>query len=172
MELSGEYDTVISKLGTGGRSRPPLGYVTADFEHILDTVDAIDDGTKSRDRRKFAKRHGRTLGFSTLIASAIVIRATMLVPFTPLLLLAWFIILGLVLWSALPARNVITSQYSEQEFSGSLFGIMLTAGSLGGAAVPLLFGVAAEQFGLGTAFSLISCVSILGALAFLVLVSV
>lgn len=109
----------------------------------------------------------RTLGFVAMALSTVVLGATTLVPLVLIALFAWFFILGVVLWAALPAMNAITSQYSEQAFSGSLFGVMLTAGSLGGAIGPLLFGVAAEQFGLGAAFPLVASVSAIGALAFL-----
>ncbi len=63
--------------------------------------------------------------------------------------------------------NAITSAYSERGFSGSLFGVMLTAGSLGGAAGPLLFGAVAERVGIGAAFPLVAVVSAGGALVFL-----
>jgi hypothetical protein len=44
---------------------------------------------------------------------------------------------------------------------------MLTAGSIGGAGGPLVFGVAAEEFGLRAAFPVVAGVSVVGALAFL-----
>lgn len=111
----------------------------------------------------------RSLGFVTMVVSTIILGATTFIPLVPVALFAWFFLLGVVLWAAIPAMNAITSQYSEQEFSGSLFGVMLTAGSLGGAGGPLLFGVAAERFGLGAAFPLVASVSIIGAVAFLVM---
>jgi FSR family fosmidomycin resistance protein-like MFS transporter len=111
----------------------------------------------------------RKLGFAAMMGSTIVLAATALSPPIPLALFAWFFLLGIVLWAAIPTMNAITSQYSEQEFSGSLFGVMLTAGSLGGAGGPLLFGAAAERFGLGTAFPMVASVSVIGAVAFLVI---
>jgi FSR family fosmidomycin resistance protein-like MFS transporter len=111
----------------------------------------------------------RKLGFAAMMGSTIVLAATALIPPIPLALFAWFFLLGIVLWAAIPTMNAITSQYSEQEFSGSLFGVMLTAGSLGGAGGPLLFGAAAERFGLGTAFPMVASVSVIGAVAFLVI---
>ena len=92
---------------------------------------------------------------------------TAIVPLVPIALFAWFFLLGVAMWAALPAMNAITSQYSERGFSGSLFGVMLTAGSLGGAIGPLLFGVTAERFGLGAAFPLVALISAGGAVAFL-----
>lgn len=109
----------------------------------------------------------RTLGFGALAVSTVLLGLTAVVPLVPIALFAWFFLLGVAMWAALPAMNAITSQYSEREFSGSLFGVMLTAGSLGGALGPLLFGVAAERFGLGAAFPLIAVISAIGAVAFL-----
>ncbi|EMA46979.1 MFS transporter [Halococcus saccharolyticus] len=109
----------------------------------------------------------RTLGFGALATSTVVLGATAVVPLVPVVLFVWFFLLGVAMWAALPAMNAITSQYSERGFSGSLFGVMLTAGSLGGAIGPLLFGVAAERFGLGAAFPLVAVVSAAGAVAFL-----
>ena len=109
----------------------------------------------------------RTLGFGALAVSTLLLGLTAVVPLVPIALFAWFFLLGIAMWAALPAMNAITSQYSEREFSGSLFGVMLTAGSLGGALGPLLFGVAAERFGLGAAFPLIAVISASGAVAFL-----
>ena len=111
----------------------------------------------------------RMLGFATMAVSTVALGASALIPPVPLVLGVWFFFLGVVIWAALPALNAITSQYSEREFSGSLFGVMLTAGSLGGAASPLLFGVAAERFGMGAAFPMVSGVSAIGAVAFLAL---
>ena len=109
----------------------------------------------------------RALGFGALAISTVTLSLTAIVPLVPIVLFAWFFLLGAVMWAALPAMNAITSQYSERGFSGSLFGVMLTAGSLGGAIGPLLFGVAAERFGLGAAFPLVAVISAGGAVAFL-----
>ncbi|MEF8842987.1 MAG: MFS transporter [Haloarculaceae archaeon] len=109
----------------------------------------------------------RTLGIAAMVASAVGLAGTALVPPVALALFVWFFVLGVVMWAALPAMNAITSAYSERGFSGSLFGVMLTAGSLGGAGGPLLFGAAAERFGMGAAFPLIAVVSAAGALVFL-----
>jgi len=108
-----------------------------------------------------------TFGFITMTISAIVLGSTVLIPLASLSLFVWFFLLGVVLWAAVPTMNAITSEYSEQTFSGSLFGVLVTAGSLGGAAGPLLFGIAAERFGLGAAFPLVAGISIFGAVAFL-----
>jgi len=109
----------------------------------------------------------RTLGAAAMAASTVVLAATALIPPLPIALLAWFFVVGAVTWAALPAMNAITAQYSDRGFSGSLFGVMLTAGSLGGAGGPLLFGVATERFGMGVAFPLVATVSAVGAAVFL-----
>ena len=41
------YDDVVSKLEISDRTRLRLQNVTTDFEQLLDTVEAIDGGTKS-----------------------------------------------------------------------------------------------------------------------------
>jgi MFS family permease len=109
----------------------------------------------------------RTLGVAAMVASALALAGTALVPPVGVVLVAYFFLTGAVVWAALPALNAITSAYSERGFSGSLFGVMLTAGSLGGAVGPLLFGAAAERFGMGTAFPLVAVVSAAGAVVFL-----
>jgi MFS family permease len=110
-----------------------------------------------------------TLGVAAMGASAVGLAGTALVPPVGVLLFAYFFLVGVVMWAALPAINAITSAYSERGFSGSLFGVMLTAGSLGGAAGPLLFGAVAERFGMGAAFPMVAIVSAAGAVIFLAL---
>ena len=109
----------------------------------------------------------RTLGVAAMVGSALALAGTALVPPVALALIVWFFITGVVVWAALPALNAITSAYSERGFSGSLFGVMLTAGSLGGAVGPLLFGAVAERVGMGAAFPLVAVVSAAGAVVFL-----
>lgn len=109
----------------------------------------------------------RRLGVAAKVATAVALAGTALLPSVPLALAAWFFLIGIVMWAAMPVLNAITSQYSKAEFSGSLFGVMLTAGSLGGAVGPLLFGIAAERFGMDAAFPLIAVVSAVAAVAFL-----
>lgn len=111
----------------------------------------------------------RVLGVTTMTGSMIAIGATPVIPAVPLALFGWFFLIGLMLWAAVPAMNALISQYSQEEFSGSLFGVMLTAASLGGAGGPLLFGVVAEQFGLGAAFPIVGGVCAVAVAAFLFL---
>lgn len=110
-----------------------------------------------------------TLGVAAMAASAVALAGTALVPPVGVVLFAYFFLVGVVMWAALPAINAITSAYSQRGFSGSLFGVMLTAGSLGGAAGPLLFGAVAERFGMAVAFPMVALVSVAGAVAFLAL---
>lgn len=110
-----------------------------------------------------------TLGFVLMVVSAVMLTATSFVPSIPLVLFAWFFVLGTVLWAVIPLVNAVASQYSEQEFSGSLFGVLLTAASLGGAVGPLLFGIVANRFGLAAAFPAVAGVTGIGAMAFLAL---
>ena len=109
----------------------------------------------------------RALGAVALAASAVVIALTAVVPTEPIVLTAWFFLLGLVMYAAYPAMNALTSSYSDRAFSGSLFGVMLTAGSLGAAIGPVGLGVVAERFSMAVAFPLIAVTSVLGVVAFL-----
>ncbi len=111
----------------------------------------------------------RALGSGVLALSAMALAVTAAVPDAPLALTAWFFLLGVILYAAFPAMNALTSAYASREFSGSLFGVMLTAGALGGAGGPLLVGVVAERLGLVAAFPLIAAVSVAGLVAFLAL---
>lgn len=47
MELNGEYGDIIGKLDTDGSERPAVASATEDFGRLLDTIEAIDGGTKS-----------------------------------------------------------------------------------------------------------------------------
>ncbi len=109
----------------------------------------------------------RWLGFGLMASAMAIFGATAVIPPEPILLVVWFFLLGAIVWAAVPTMNAITSSYSERSFSGSLFGVMLTAGSIGGAGGPLVFGIAAEEFGLRAAFPVVAGVSVVGALAFL-----
>lgn len=111
----------------------------------------------------------RRLGVGVLVLSAAALAATATVPSIPLVLTAWFFVLGVILYAAFPALNAMTSAYADRDFSGSLFGVMLTAGALGGAGGPLLVGVVAERIGLMAAFPLIAAVSVAGIVSFLAL---
>ena len=47
MELAGDYDSIVGKLASASGEREELRTVMADLERLLETVDAIDGGTKS-----------------------------------------------------------------------------------------------------------------------------
>jgi len=130
----------------------------------------VGGGVSSLGAGHLADRVNRkAMGTVVLVATGAGLAATAVVPPGALVVYAWFFLLGLVMYAIFPVINAITTQYSEREFSGSLFGLMLTAGSLGGAAGPLAFGWLAEVAGIGVAFPAIAGVSVLGALVFLLL---
>ncbi|MDY6818458.1 MAG: MFS transporter [Halobacteriales archaeon] len=105
----------------------------------------------------------RLLGIAAFLASTVLLGTTHLIPATGVLIFAWFFVLGATIYAALPAINALTSSYADRNSSGSLFGIMLTAGSLGGAGGPLLFGVLANRLGLSLAFPAIGAIGLIGA---------
>lgn len=111
----------------------------------------------------------RRAGATALLISAVLVAATALVPARSELLVGWFFLLGLVLYSVGPMKNALTSAYSERESSGSLFGVMLSASSLGGVISPILLGTVAERIGWVVTFPAIALVSIVGAAAFFAL---
>ncbi|MFB6300269.1 MAG: MFS transporter [Halobacteriales archaeon] len=111
----------------------------------------------------------RLLGTAAFLASTVLLGTTHLIPTTGVLVFVWFFVLGATIYAALPAINALTSNYADRDSSGSLFGIMLTAGSLGGAGGPLLFGVLANRLGLSLAFPAIGAIGLVGAGAMLLL---
>lgn len=110
-----------------------------------------------------------TAGVLIFGLSALVIGGTVLIPPRPGAMLGWFFVLGIVTYSVSPMKNAITSSYSERGFSGSLFGLMVSASSIGGALGPLVLGASADRFGWGLTFPAIGLISLVGILAFLVL---
>lgn len=106
------------------------------------------------------------LGVAAMGVSAVALALTVFIPATPALLLGWFLLVGAAMYAAYPAMNAIISARSEDEFSGSLFAIMLTAGSLGGAVGPGLFGFVVEAVGMGLAFPGIAAAGLVAALLF------
>lgn len=119
-----------------------------------------------------ADRFDRTyVGVATLLVAAVLFAITYVIP-ENMILLAWFFVLGAAVYATMPAVNALTSAYSEREFSGSLFGIMLSAASLGGAAGPLAFGIVANRVGMAIAFPMIAIVSVVAAVAFIVMLRV
>lgn len=80
-----------------------------------------------------------------------------------------FFAIGVSMYGALPVKNAMISQYAEQEFSGSLFGMTQTTGALGSATGPALFGYLATEYGMAIAYPLIAVVSVLVAVVYLLL---
>lgn len=120
-----------------------------------------------------ADRFDRTAAGALIFGvSMLLLGATSLIPAIPGALLGWFFLLGIVLYAVTPLKNALIASYSEQAFSGSLFGLMVTASSLGRATGPVFFGVAAEQFGWLLTFPAIGLVSLAGVVVFLALARV
>lgn len=108
----------------------------------------------------------RTLGVAAALATAPLFGLTWLVPSSLVLLSGWFFLIGLVMYVQAPTMNAITAEYTDADSSGALFGLMTTAGALGSAAAPTLFGVLSTRFDTGTAFAAIGVVCVVAAVAF------
>lgn len=111
----------------------------------------------------------RLQGFAAFALSAVGLAAMPLIESDGAVLFGWFFLLGLALFATGPAKNALASSYSERSFSGSVFGVMMTAGAAGSAGGSLVFGLVAEAIGVRTAFPLVAVVGVLGATVFLVL---
>lgn len=103
----------------------------------------------------------------TFLGAGILVAATFLVPPSVALLFAWFALLGVAVYASLPVVNTLASEYSEREFSGSLFGVVQTASALGGTVSPVLFGALASRIGILRTFPLIAVVSLVAGLGFI-----
>jgi FSR family fosmidomycin resistance protein-like MFS transporter len=108
----------------------------------------------------------RKLGVAAALATAPLFGLTWLVPSSLVVLSGWFFLIGLVMYVQAPAMNAITAEYTDADSSGALFGLMTTAGALGSAAAPTLFGVLSTRFDTGTAFAAIGVVCVVAAVAF------
>lgn len=114
---------------------------------------------------RFNRLHLLTVAF---LGAGGLIAATGLVPASMVVLFGWFFLLGVAVYASLPVVNTLTSEYSEREFSGSLFGIVQTASALGGTISPVLFGALASRIGILRTFPLIAVVCVVAGLGFLV----
>lgn len=127
-------------------------------------------GVASLGAGNLADRFDRTAAGALIFGlSAALLAVTALVPPSAGAMLGWFLVLGLVLYAVSPMKNALTAGYAEESYSGSLFGIMLSASSLGGALGPVLLGVVAERVGWLVTFPAIGLVAVVGAGAFLLL---
>jgi MFS family permease len=104
----------------------------------------------------------------TFLGTGGLIVATAFVPASVVVLFGWFFLLGVAVYASLPVVNTLASEYSEREFSGSLFGIVQTASGLGGAISPVLFGELASRIGIRSTFPFIAVVCFVAGLGFLV----
>lgn len=118
------------------------------------------------------------LGLAAALSTALLLGGTLVVgPLsgtvgqTPLLviLLGWFFLLGVAMYAIVPVKNAIISGVSEEEFSGSLFGVTQTGSALGSTTGPALFGFLAERTSIALAYPAIAAASVLLALVFLAL---
>lgn len=140
------------------------------LSNLVFFVMLVGAGAASLGAGRLADRVDRIwLAVAAMTASAVMLAATVFVPADPLLLVGWFFVLGVTMYAVYPALNAITSARSERAFSGSLFAVTLTAGSLGGAAGPTLFGYLAAELGMELAFPAIAGMGVAGAALFLVL---
>jgi FSR family fosmidomycin resistance protein-like MFS transporter len=140
------------------------------LSNLVFFVMLVGAGIASLGAGRLADRVDRVwLGVAAMAASAVMLAGTVFVPAEPLLLVGWFFVVGVTMYAVYPALNAITSARSEREFSGSLFAVTLTAGSLGGAAGPTLFGYLAAELGMERAFPAIAGMGVAAAVLFLVL---
>lgn len=109
---------------------------------------------------------GRLLA-ATFFASGALIVATLVLPRSPVALVAWFLVIGGAVYAGLPVMNTLTSQFSTEGSSGSLFGVVQTASAVGSAGAPVLFGGIATAYGIGAAFPAIAAVSVVGGVVLL-----
>lgn len=118
------------------------------------------------------------LGLAAAVATAVLVGATLLIgqlfgelPFELLLVVlsVWFAIIGVLMYASYPIKNAMVSEKADEEYSGSLFGIIQTASALGSATGPALFGVLATRWGVIAAFPAIAAVSVVLAVLFLLL---
>lgn len=98
---------------------------------------------------------------ATFLIAAIGIAITTVVPVGLIILILWFFLLGILVYAALPVVNTLASHYSNDENSGSLFGIIQTASALGGVISPLVFGAIATQYGISLAFPAVAAVGMI-----------
>lgn len=89
------------------------------------------------------------LATGAFVVSGLVLAGTVLVPTSVFVYYLWFFLIGAAVYAGLPVLNALISQYADRGFSGSLFGVMMTASAIGNAVSPILFGALATEFGIG-----------------------
>lgn len=108
-----------------------------------------------------ADRYDRyRLAAGAFLLAATALAVTAFVPAGPLVLGAWFFLLGVAVYAALPVVNTLVSQHARREFSGGLFGVVQTASALGSAASPAIFGAVAGVAGVGATLPAAAVVAI------------
>ncbi|WP_255194227.1 MFS transporter [Natronobeatus ordinarius] len=120
------------------------------------------------------------LGAGAAVATAVLVGGTLLVarvlgglPFelVVVVLALWFAAIGVMMYASYPVKNALVSERADEEYSGSLFGVIQTASAIGSASGPALFGVLATQWGVVAAFPAIAGVSVVLALLFVALLA-
>lgn len=112
---------------------------------------------------------GAALATTVLIATTVFLpRVTVDLPSTVLigLLVVWFLLIGAMMYANYPVKNALISERSNEDHSGSLFGVIQTGSSIGSASGPALFGLLATEWGVIAAFPAIAGVGLLLAALF------
>jgi MFS family permease len=109
----------------------------------------------------------RWLGAGASGATAVLFVLTGAVPSRLPVLVGWFFLIGIVMYVQAPVMNAMTADVSSPSSSGSLFGVMATAGALGSAAAPAVFGVVATVASDRVAFQFIGVLGIVVTVVFL-----
>jgi MFS transporter, FSR family, fosmidomycin resistance protein len=111
-----------------------------------------------------------TLGLVAGVGTASLVAATVLVPMMAetvvswlllVILSIWFFVIGAVMYACVPVKNALISEEAEQEYSGSLFGIVQTSSATGSAIGPSLLGAIATNWGVAAAYPAIAGISLL-----------
>jgi MFS transporter, FSR family, fosmidomycin resistance protein len=111
-----------------------------------------------------------TLGVVAGVGTAILVAATLLVPTVAgtatswillIVLSLWFFAIGAVMYACVPVKNALISEEAEQQYSGSLFGVVQTSSAAGSAIGPSLLGAVATNWGVAAAYPAIAAISLL-----------
>lgn len=104
----------------------------------------------------------RILGSCSFAATAVVVTVLVFLSVPRLVLIPLFVVLGVVLYAVFPVVNVIAAEVSTPSQSGSLFGVVQTAASIGAAIGPFIVGVVADTTTLRMGFLATIGVGLLG----------
>lgn len=135
------------------------------ISNAIFTVLLVGSGISSLWAGSLADRVNRMrLGVGVSVAAAAMLGGLALLggPLPIAVLLAWYFVLGVVMYAISPVKNALASTYSERDYSGSVFGLMQTGSAVGSAVGPAVFGLLADVQGIGVAYPAIGlvCLSI------------